>query len=131
MIFHVFIQRFCEIEYSGYDEEIDNSKEQEEKRGTTITTWKGKFRYGEPVAFDMCYNCTSNCQIPVIGAGAKLVLCFSTFIGPTYVREYTHEITVASTLKKRYDEYMIFMEGQMSSEEEEERTRKRRRTTNK
>ena len=103
--------------------------QKEEKRGVAITTWKGKFRYGEPIAFDTCYNCTSCCQIPMIGAGTKLLLCFSTYVKGTFIREYTHEITVAANLKKKYDEYMIFMECQVSSEEDEEpRTRKRRRT---
>ena len=101
-----------------------------EFRGSTEFTYHGNFSSEEPLQFNLRMNCTSSCQVPIIGPRAKLVISFSTFVGKVFLREYSHEITSASNIKKKYDDFIQDMEDKDSEEEERERNRKRRRTSN-
>ena len=119
------------MEYVGLFDEIEENKDTKEFRGSTEFSFFGipKFDEKDPIQFSLRFNCTSSCLIPVIGPKAKLLISISTFTGKNFLREYTHGITVASQLKKKYDDHMDDLEGQESSEEERERSRKRRRTS--
>ena len=100
-------------------------------RGASEFIYRGqpKFDDKEPLQFSLRMNYTSSCQVPIIGRNAKILISFSTFKDKTFLREYTHEITSAAAIKKKYDDHMDDLEGQLS-EEERENSRKRRRTSN-
>ena len=73
------LQRFFDIEFCGIQEEIEDDKEINEFRGCTEYIFKGKFTEGETQQFNVRFNCTSQCQVPIIGPRAKLLITFSAF----------------------------------------------------
>ena len=108
---------------------MEEEKEIIDFRGSSEFVFRGKFKSGEALQFGARFNCTSQCQIPIIGPKAKLLISFSAYINEVFLKEYCKNITVASTLKKKYDEYMVQLEDQDSEEEERVNSRKRRRTS--
>ena len=113
----------------GLYEEIEEEKETKEFRGNTEFIFKGKFNMDETQQFNLRFNCTSSCLIPLIGPKAKLLVCFATFVNDVFVREYKQHVTVKASLKKAYDDHMAALEDEDSEEEERERNKKRRRTS--
>lgn len=117
------------MEYCGLQEEIEDEKETKEFRGASEYIFHGKFNMEEQQQFNVRFNCTSSCLVPLIGPKAKLLICFATYVNNVFVREYKHHITVKANLKKVYDDHMAALEDEDSEEEERERNKKRRRTS--
>ena len=119
-----------EVEYGGFLDGIEDSKEYKVVRGVGQYTFKGKFESDEPTRFSLAFNCTTACQAGILGNGAKIQLVASLFINDVYVKELTHFITIAANLKKKYDDYMQTQWDAADSDEEDySRSRKRKRTS--
>ena len=123
-------KRFFECEFAGYTDGIDDSKEFKSVRGQGSYTFVGKFEANEPVRYNIAFNCASACQAASLGCGNKIQIVVTAFVNDVFVKELTHDITIAASLKKKYDEEMQQQWDDYSSDEEEKtRSRKRRRTS--
>ena len=129
LIYHWFIQRFFDAEYSGYDDQIGDSKTIDEKRGVISVQFSGRFNMENSVDFKVQFNCTTSCQNGAIGASSKIQLSFSTFCQEIFLREYSINLTIAANIKKKYDDAMAQMDGSSDDSIQLERSRKRRRTS--